>query len=121
VHIPFIGLWHERRTLDFSINVLAVMLPLIAVMAASAADVLRQGWRSLLRDAVPLTVILYGLLLSFTYWFQWADVWGASRLAAPAVVLGTLVVLRQPWVQWRSSFMTLMALGALIPLIVVQR
>jgi hypothetical protein len=121
VHIPFAGFWEERKTLDFSVIALGVVLPLVGSIVLAVCDTVRRGWRSLLSDPVPLTVVLYGVLLSLTYWFQWADIWGASRLAAPAVVLGTLVVMRVPWGQWRSAYMTLLGMSAIIPLLVIQR
>ncbi len=121
VPLPFAGFWHERRQLDFSLIALGVVLPLAGVIGIAILDIVRRGWRTLLSDPVPLSVLLYGVLLSFTYWFQWADIWGPSRLAAPAVVLGTLGVMNLPWAQWRIAFMTLMGMSAIIPLILIQR
>lgn len=93
VPIPFSGLWQERATGDFKLVVVAVALPLVLAIGIAVAALWRggvRGVRGVLRDPVPLMALTYCLLLSLTYWFQWADLYGPARLAAPGVILALL-------------------------------
>src|SRR5260221_13795677 len=83
VLIPFQGLWPERFRPDFGLTVLCGVVPLVLGVSIALLAVWEQGPRRLLRDPLPIMVVLYSMLLSFTYWFQWADVRAPSRLAAP--------------------------------------
>jgi hypothetical protein len=115
VPIPFGGLWQERGTHDFKLVVVAVALPLVAAIAVAGLALVRRGMRSVLTDPVPLMALVYCILLSFTYWFQWSDLYGPARLATPGVVLALLVTDRVPR-PVRAAFGVLLALTSLAAL-----
>ncbi len=119
VLIPFQGLWQERFRPDFGLTVLCVVVPLVLAVSIALMAFWEQGPRGLLRDPLPIMVVLYSMLLSFTYWFQWADVRAPSRLAAPALVLALLIAARQRAPALRASYATLLAVTALAPLILI--
>jgi hypothetical protein len=62
-------------------------------------------------------VVFYSVLLSLTYWFQWADVRAPTRLAAPVLVLALLIAARQRAPALRASYASLLAITTLAPLI----
>ncbi len=121
VAIPFAGLWRERSFPDFGFIVLGAVIPLVLALVIAVLVVWYDGPCSLLRDPLPLMVLVYGGLMCFTYWFQWADMWGPSRLVAPAVLLALPLVARLPLSPLRAAYATLVAASGLAPFIIVMR
>lgn len=120
VHVPFLGLWRASGGYDFALTVLCAAVPLVFAIAICLTGLIalwRDGPRSLLRDPVPLFALLYCVLFAFVNYPQWADLWGASRLAAPGIVLALLVVAKLRSSALRASYGTLLALTVLAPLV----
>jgi hypothetical protein len=124
VPIPFGGLWQDRTSGDFWLVVGAVAVPMVTAVAVAVVATWRRGLASLLRDPVPLMVVVYCGLLSLTYWFNWNDIYGPARLAAPGIVLAVLVAPAAPrllratygWLLVATSAFELVRnLGSLIP------
>lgn len=113
--IPFLGLLQEQRTNGFGLIVMTVAVPLVAAMVVGLRAIWQHGPRDLLRDPAPLMALVYCGLLSLTYWYQWADIWAPTRLAAPGVVLGVLVAARLPGSGARTTYGWLLAATALTP------
>lgn len=116
-HVPFLGLWRANGSHDFALMVMCAAVPLVFAIAICLIALWREGPRSLLRDPVPLIALLYCTLFAFVNYPQWADLWGASRLEAPGIVLAVLVVAQLRSSALRASYGTLLALTVLAPLI----
>ena len=121
IPIPFYGLWQDRLRPDFALTVAGVLVPVLVALLIAVLAVARRGLRDLLRDPLPLMIAVYLTLLSFTYWFQWADFRAPSRLAAPGLMLALIVVARLPHPGLRASYATLLAITALSPVILIIR
>jgi len=120
VPIPFYGLWSLRHTTpDFALMILFVVVPLLLAMYIALTALWQRGPRSLLTDPVPLMVLLYSVLVSLTYWFNWADFWAPTRLAAPAIVLAVLIAAGLRSLTLRGAYGAILALSALSPLFVL--
>lgn len=119
--IPFSGLWMERFRPDFALTVMGVVIPMVTAVLIALLAVARRGIQDLLRDPLPLMIVCYLVLLSFTYWFQWADFRAPSRLAAPGLLLALILVARLPHPGLRASYATMLAITALAPVILVIR
>jgi len=117
VHVPFLGLWRANGGYDFALTVMCAAVPLLFAIAICLIALWRDGPRSVLRDPVPLFALLYCVLFAFVNYPQWADLWGASRLEAPGIVLAVLVVAKLRSSALRASYGTLLALTVLAPLI----
>jgi hypothetical protein len=96
VPFPFAGLWQERHTGDFKLVVAAVAVPLVAAVVVAVLALWRRGLRSLLREPLPAMVVVYCLLYSMTYWFEWSDIYGPARVAAAGTTLSVLVAPATP-------------------------
>jgi hypothetical protein len=120
LHKPFKALWLARDSADFGVMVLCVALPLVAAAALALAVLWRDRLAGLLRDPIPLMVLIYCVLVSFTGVPNWQDMWAPARLAAPGVVLGVLVGARLSRAVG-ASYATLLAVTALAPLILKMR
>ncbi len=115
--MPFLGLWRANGGYDFALTVMCAAVPLVFAIAICLTGLWRDGPRSLLHDPVPLFALLYCVLFAFVNYPQWADLWGASRLAAPGIVLALLVVAKLRSSALRASYATLLALTVLAPLV----
>jgi hypothetical protein len=106
--LPFGGLWQQRGSGDFNLEVLVVAVPLVAVAALSVWALRRQGWRAILREPIPAMALWYALLVSLVAAQQWVDLWAPSRLAIEAAALGIVTACGLP--RWaRTSYAILLA------------
>ena len=119
--MPFLGLWQEHAKIDFGLILAFVVIPLVLAVMISGIHIWRNGPLHLLRDPVPLIIILYTLLLSVTSWILWQDMWTPGRLADIAVVLGVIVVSGLPMPSLRASYATLLSITSMAGLILVIR
>jgi hypothetical protein len=115
VPVPFGGLWQDRTTGDFKLVVAAVAVPLVVAVVVAVVALRRSGLRSLLSDPLPAMVLVYCVLFSMTYWFNWGDIYAPSRLAAPGIVLGVLITPATPRLL-RGSYGWLLAATSLFEL-----
>ncbi len=120
-YVPFLGLWVARAGPNFWFIVLGVAIPLTCAAAVALLALRRQSARGMMTDPLPLLVFCYALLLSLTYWFQWSDLWGPSRLAAPVVVLAVIVAARLPQPGWRHYYGLLLTATYFVPLYMFLR
>lgn len=114
---PFEGLLHVRNTTsDFTLMLIFVGVPMCIGFVIALRAVWQHGPLHLLADPLPAFVVVYLGLVSMTYWFNWADIWAPTRLAAPGLVLALVVVagLRAPTL--RISYAAILALSVLSPL-----
>lgn len=123
VWVPFLGLWEAQlhHGHDLLLLVLFVVLPLLGAVMVALWALRRRTWRGILADPLPLIVLVLTTMLSLTYWFQWADIWGTARLAAPGMVLAVIVTTRLRLPRIQASFGWLVALGAICTLFVAVR
>lgn len=120
VPLPFAGFWHTRNTSpEFTMTLIFVVVPMLLACAIALLTLWQNGPRSILSDPLPLLIPVYCLLLSLTYWFNWANFWAPTRLVAPTIVLSVIMVagLKRP--SWRSAYGALLAVSSLSPLLVL--
>jgi hypothetical protein len=96
VSFPFEGLWQARAEPQWSAIVLFIVVPIFIALLIAGVSLLRQRLRGLLDDPIPLFVLCYCVALSFTWVYQWHEIFSPSRLAAPAVVLAALAAQYAP-------------------------
>lgn len=120
LHEPFKALWLARHTTDFGVMVLCVAVPLVASGALAAVVLWRDQLAGLLRDPIPLMVLIYGVLVSFTGVPNWQDMWAPARLAAPGIVLGVLVAARLSR-SVSAAYATLLAVTVFAPILLKMR
>ena len=115
-HVPFGGLAQASSRQDFGLIVMCVAVPVAAAAGIALVRIGRAGFVGLLRDPVPLMVVVYCLLVSLVGLQSWLDMWSPARLAAPAMILGVIVASKvSPSVG--ASFATLLAVTALSPMV----
>ncbi len=120
VAVPFAGLWSHRATLhDFTLILMFVVVPMLLACAIALAVIWRHGPRVLLDDPVPLFVLVSCLLLSLTYWFNWADYWAPTRLSAPAIVLAVVLAAQIRLRSLRGAYAGILSVSAFSPLLVL--
>lgn len=113
--IPFAGLWQYRHGAEFGVTVAFVAVPLVLAAVIALAVLWQHGPRDLLRDPLPLVVLLYCLLASITSYSEWQGMWSAARLAAPGIILAVVVATRvQP--SLRGAYALLLGVSVLAPL-----
>lgn len=120
LHEPFKALWLARHTPDFGVMVVCVAVPVAASVALAAAVIWRDKLSGLLRDPIPLMVLIYGVLVSFTGVPNWQDMWAPARLAGPGIVLGVLVATRLSR-SVSAAYATLLAVTVFAPLLLKMR
>jgi hypothetical protein len=116
VPVPFSALWQLRHSNQFVLLATCVAVPIVAVAALSILALWRDGPAVFTLDPLPLVVVAYCLLISVTGVINWADVWAAARLAAPAMVVGLLVA-RKALPSQAASLATLLVMSCVAPII----
>lgn len=92
---------------------LFVVVPIFIALVFGAVSIPRQRLRGVLEDPIPLFVLCYCVALSFTWVYQWHELFSPSRLAAPAVVLGALAAQYVPR-QLRALYSSYLLVSAVI-------
>ena len=115
VPVPFSGLWQYRQGPEFGVTVAFVAVPLVLAVLIALTAIWQTGPRDLLRDPLPLVVMLYCLLASITSQAEWQGMWSSARLAAPGILLAVVVACRvRP--SLRGAYAMLLAVSVLAPL-----
>lgn len=115
VPLPFAGLWQYRYGPEFGVTVAFVAVPLVLAVLIALAAIWQSGPRDLLRDPLPLIVLLYCLLATLMPYAEWQGMWSSARLAAPGIILAVIVACRvRP--SLRGAYALLLALTVLAPL-----
>lgn len=115
---PFMALLEHPNGPEFTQTILFVVVPLLAAVLVAILWMRRNGLRAILRDPVPLVVVLYCLLVSLTAYAEWADTWASARLIAPAAILA-LILATSLAPRVRNAFAALLGATALAMFFVV--
>ncbi len=115
---PFMALMEHPSGQEFTQTIVFVVVPLLAAALVAVLWVRRNGLRALLREPVPLIVVLYCLLASLTAYAEWEGTWASARLIAPAAILA-LILAATLAPRVRNTYAALLGATALAMFVIV--
>jgi hypothetical protein len=115
---PFTALLEHPNSPEFALTIIFVVVPLLCAALVAGLWLRRFGLRGLLRDPLPLVIILYSLLASLTAWAEWEGTWSSARLVAPSAILA-LVLAATLAPRIRNAYAAVLGISAVAVFLIV--